>query len=76
MGDVVYGDFVTMLPVPVERVLGRAQEANLKLAIVIGVTPGGGLYFASSEGDFAMVLWQLEYAKRELFKIHGGENEQ
>ena len=64
--NVIIGNFNTILPIPPDRVAEAADKANLKLAIVIGVQANGDFYFASSDGEAAMVLWQLERAKKVL----------
>jgi hypothetical protein len=69
MGNVVLGSFETTLAIPVDRVAEAADHAGLKLVIVIGVDSKGEFYFASSEGDSAMVLWQLERAKKQLLSV-------
>lgn len=59
----------TLHALPVDRIAKAAEKADLMLCIIVGVTKGGDLYFASTEGDCTMVLWQLERAKMELFKV-------
>lgn len=53
---------------PVDRIASAADKAGLKLCIIVGVDKHGDLYFASSEGDVGMVLWQLERAKKRLME--------
>lgn len=66
--SIIDGGFETLLPIPIERICDGAKVAELKLCIVVGVRADGGLYFASSDGDRFMVLWQLERAKKLLMK--------
>lgn len=70
--NVIMWPGTTLLAIPADRIAAAAQKAELKLCIIVGVDKHGDLYFAATEGDLGMVLWQLERAKRELFKI-GGE---
>lgn len=67
--EVIKWPGTTLLALHPDRILEAAQKAELKLCIIVGVDKSGDLYFASTEGDVAMVLWQLERAKRELFEI-------
>jgi len=69
MGEVVELDIVTSLDVPAERVLRKATEAELRAVVVVGVDKDGELYFASSLADSARIIWHLERAKYELFKV-------
>lgn len=69
--DVVIGHFETVLPIPADRICDAAKAANLKLCIIVGVEKNGDFYFASSDADLGMVLWQLERAKKRLFEING-----
>lgn len=65
MADVHVLDVVTKIDTSPERVLGRAAEARLDSALVIG-WDGDELYFASSIANGAEVLWLLEEAKAQL----------
>ncbi len=67
--NVIIWPGTTLHALPVDRIAQAAEKAQLKLCIIVGVDSHGDLYFASSEGDVAMVLWQLERAKAELFKV-------
>lgn len=69
--NVIIGQFETVLPIPVDRICDAAKSADLSLCIIIGVEKNGDFYFASSDADLGMVLWQLERAKRKLFEING-----
>lgn len=73
VGEVILPKFTTLLPIPVDRVCDAAKDADLTLCIVVGVDRHGDFYFASSEGDYGMVLWQLERAKRALFEMSDNE---
>jgi hypothetical protein len=57
---------VTTLDVDVERILRAAIDQELTQVIIIGYTPDGELYFASSKSDGGSVLWDMEIAKRAL----------
>jgi len=66
--NVIIWPGTTLLALPVSRVAEAADKADLSLCIIIGVQKNGDFYFASTEGDVTMVLWQLERAKIELMK--------
>lgn len=68
MGEVVELNLVTSIPVPSDKVLQKALDRGVTDVIVIGYTPEGGFYFASSDPDGGSVLWLLELAKRKLFQ--------
>lgn len=68
-GKVVEWNGITRLDLPVERILGKALEADLDSAVVIGWGKDGELYFASSYAGGPEVLWLLETAKRDLLAI-------
>lgn len=69
--NVVVLPVVTRLPIPVERILARAQDVGLKMAVVVGEHEDGSLYFSSSEPDGGDVLWLLEKAKLALLQVGG-----
>lgn len=69
MGDVIDAHIVTSLDIPVERILARAAEANLKTVVVIGWDQDGDPYFAASIADGPEVLWLLELTKQRLFEV-------
>lgn len=69
MSNVVELPVVTTLDLPVERVLDKAKDAELKVAIVVGETAEGGLYFASNVSDGGDVLWWLKKAEKALLEI-------
>ena len=71
-GNLVYLDMITRHDIPAERVLDRAQEANLESAIVIGQLPDEEFYFASNKADAAEVIYLLEVAKKRLLEIADG----
>lgn len=68
MGEVVTLDMETTLPIPCDRVLMGAMEAKLIEVVVVGVTEGGDLYFASSTAKAPDILWNLERAKTDLLE--------
>jgi hypothetical protein len=59
---------ITRLELNPDDVLDAAK-GQLDLAIVIGVTPEGNFYFASSEPDGAEVVWWLERTKHKLMQL-------
>lgn len=67
MGDVVSLPVETTLDIPPDRVLSGAM-GELDEAIVIG-TGKSGFWFASSTSDLERVLWLLEKAKRQTFRM-------
>lgn len=69
MGDVIEANIVTSLPIPVERILTKASDAELQTVVVIGWDKEGKPYFASSVADGPEVLWLLELTKRRLFEV-------
>jgi hypothetical protein len=66
MADVVEFTGITTLDIPAERVLEMAGAADLDVAIVVGCTKDGELYFASTDADGGTALWYFELAKRAL----------
>ncbi len=69
--NVVYADFYTTLDIPVERVLDRAQAADLKTVIVVGVTQDGLDYYAASSGDAGAMSILLQRVNWHL--VHAAE---
>lgn len=69
MGDVIYGDFITRLDLPAERVLSGAQAADLRSVVILGYDQDGNEYFASSMSDGGTVLWLMERARLKLLRI-------
>jgi len=67
--NVVELECVTTLPIPVERVIRKAGEANLSSVVVIGWEPDGGFYFASNDPSGPECLWLLELAKKRLLEL-------
>ena len=57
----------TLLGIHPDVICDAAKKAKLKYMMIVGVDRSGILYFASSDGDVTMALWQLERAKRSLF---------
>lgn len=66
--DVVRLDMVTSLDVPAALVLAAAMESDLSEVVILGYSPQGE-YFAASSPDGADVLWLLERCKRRLLNI-------
>ncbi len=69
MGEVIEPSFITKLDIPVERILRKATEANLKTVVVVGWDQDGEMYFASSVSDGGEVLWLFEKAKKSLLEV-------
>ena len=70
MGELVEFNGATLLDLEPHKVLGGAQDANLKYVLIIGEDAAGELYFASSESDLTTALWLIEQIK---LKILSGE---
>lgn len=60
---------VTTHDIPTERILDAAKGAELQGCVVVGQTPEGEFYFASSFADGGTALWWLEKAKKALLDI-------
>lgn len=67
--NVVILDVITSLPIPVERVLNSALEADLDTVLVIGYDKSGNFYFAGSQSDGPENIWLCEMAKHKLIKV-------
>ena len=72
MGEVIEANIITKLDISVERVLRKAQEAELSGVVVIGWDKDGELYTASSMADGGDMLWMLEMTKKKLLEIGDG----
>ena len=59
---------ITYLDLPADRILEGAA-GQLERVIVIGYTPDGDEYFASSIADGADCVWLLERMKLKLLRI-------
>ncbi len=66
--EVIVLPVVTTLDTFADRVLQAAIEAGLERAVVLGRTPEGELYFASSAANGGTVLWDIEQAKKQLLE--------
>ena len=66
MSNVVHFPGVTTLPIPCDRVLNAAIDANLESVIVIGWTREGMLYAAGSNASIPDTLYLIEQLKHEL----------
>lgn len=56
----------TLLDIEPSTILSAALKADLSTSIVIGINENEELYFASSTGNMANILYYLELAKKEL----------
>lgn len=60
-------DTLTSLDIPPERILTQAIKGIADgQVVIVGQTQDGEFYFASSISDLPVVLWLLEWAKKEL----------
>lgn len=69
MGEVVQANFITSLDIAPDRVINGSAEWGLKEVIIIGFDENGDFHFSSSMADSGDVLYWLEKAKWELFKM-------
>lgn len=69
MGDVVEANFITSLPIPADRVIDASAGWGLKEVVIIGYDADGELRFMSSMADTGDILYWLEKAKWQLFKM-------
>lgn len=69
MGDVISADFITSLDIPADRVIDSTPEWGLKEVVIIGFDTDGEFRFASSMSDTGDILYWLERAKWELFRV-------
>jgi len=69
VGDVVRGPFITTNNTSPDSALEGAAEYGLERVVIVGFDHDGEFFFASSQGDSAEVLYFLERAKHELFKM-------
>lgn len=65
MGEVVTGNFQTLLDIPVEKVCDGAKAECIKV-LIIGKRADGSPYFASSTGDAGEILLMIERFKIKL----------
>lgn len=66
MGEVVNLNVVTLLDLPVERVIDGAREADLETIVILGYDQDGMEFFSSNKADGGGVLWLMERLKRQL----------
>lgn len=69
MSNVVELSCQTTLDLPAERILGKALDADLETAVVVGFDKDGQFYFASTTADGGNVMWLFEKAKLALFGV-------
>lgn len=67
--NVIFGKFITTLNTDPQRALEAAIEKRLKSVVIVGHDEDGDLYFASSQADSGEVVWYLQRAQYELFKM-------
>lgn len=63
---------LTKLDLPADRVLDRATDVGLETVVIIGFTPAGEFYLASSAADGGNIAWLLT---RALHKLHQSADE-
>ncbi len=64
--EIVELDVQTRLPVPSDKLLRKALEANVSNVVIIGYDPDGDLYFSASDAECGSILWLIEMAKKTL----------
>jgi len=69
MGEVVTLPVITCLPIAPDRVIGFAAEQKFERVMIIGVTEEGAEYFAASNPDGGVALWDMERARHKLMQI-------
>ena len=60
---------ITSLPIPVERILNAALDADLDTVLVLGYDKDGSFYFADSEASGPENVWLCEMGKHKLIQI-------
>lgn len=60
---------LTPLPFNANVMLDKAKKADLESVVIVGYDKDDEFFFSSSLGDGAQVVWLLEKAKHELFKM-------
>lgn len=68
MTNIVNFPGVTCLDMPADQVLENAI-GKLERVVVIGYTPDGDEYFASSIADGGEVVWLIERMKLQLLRV-------
>lgn len=71
MGTVVPIGCVTLLDLPVDRVLDGAKDQGLEGVVILGYREDGEHFFASTYADGGTVMWLLEMCKKELLEMGG-----
>jgi hypothetical protein len=69
MGEVIQAAFITTLNTDPHRALQGALEKGMSEVVIIGRDKDGEFYFASSQADSGEVVWFLQRAQWELFKM-------
>jgi len=67
--NVVILDVVTCLPIPVERILNAALEADLDTVMVVGYDKNGKFYFAGSDPSAPNKVWLLEMGIHKQMQV-------
>jgi hypothetical protein len=68
VGKVVPIGCITKLDIPPDTILESAK-GSLEGVVLMGFTPDGELYFASTYGDGGTVMWLLEQCKKKLLEV-------
>ena len=75
MGDVIQSGIITTLNTDPSRALQTALDIGMSAVIIIGRDKDGEFYFASSQADSGEVVWFLQRAQWELFKMEDAISE-
>lgn len=59
---------VSKVPMKADKVLKEAA-GELETVVIVGYDKYGDYYFASSEPSGSEVVWLLEWAKKELYRV-------
>ena len=65
--NVVVLNATTTVPIPPDRVLTGAVEHRLTKVLLIGISPDGSGYYASSDSDMKDWVWEMEQLKHHIF---------
>lgn len=74
--NIVILPVITKLDIPAARVLEQAlkRAEDLESVVVVGFYENGEMYFSSSVGDAAQVIWHFQRAERRLHQIVDGDS--
>jgi len=69
MTNIIDLPVVTILDLPPEKIITRAEQESFENVLIIGWRDDGSFYFSSSAADDGDVLYLLELAKKKLMEI-------